>query len=116
MGVNVNDTIELQAPFGGWKLPGLGRELGREGLMAFRELKHIRLRLRKSKIRSANGGVLAFWEDRIAGSACTSRRLLTSNGRLWATGWSSSGGFRGLALSPSRQRLKRLARLDEGRG
>jgi len=43
--VNVNDTTELQAPFGGWKLSGLGRELGREGLMAFREPKHIKIRL-----------------------------------------------------------------------
>src|SRR5208283_6184540 len=39
VGVNVNDTTELQAPFGGWKLSGLGRELGPEGLMAFRECK-----------------------------------------------------------------------------
>jgi succinate-semialdehyde dehydrogenase / glutarate-semialdehyde dehydrogenase len=46
VGVNVNDTSELQAPFGGWKLSGVGRELGVEGLMAFRESKHIRLRLR----------------------------------------------------------------------
>ena len=46
VGVNVNDTTELQAPFGGWKLSGLGRELGPEGLMAFRETKHIKLRLR----------------------------------------------------------------------
>jgi succinate-semialdehyde dehydrogenase / glutarate-semialdehyde dehydrogenase len=46
VGVNVNDTSELQAPFGGWKLSGLGRELGVEGLMAFRESKHIRIRLR----------------------------------------------------------------------
>jgi succinate-semialdehyde dehydrogenase / glutarate-semialdehyde dehydrogenase len=44
VGVNVNDTTELQAPFGGWKLSGLGRELGPEGLMAFRESKHIRIR------------------------------------------------------------------------
>ncbi len=35
-----------QAPFGGWKLSALGRELGPEGLMAFREPKHIRMRLR----------------------------------------------------------------------
>jgi acyl-CoA reductase-like NAD-dependent aldehyde dehydrogenase len=30
VGVNVNDTTDLQAPFGGWKLSGLGRELGPE--------------------------------------------------------------------------------------
>ena len=46
VGVNVNDTSELQAPFGGWKLSGLGRELGSEGIMAYREPRHIRLRLR----------------------------------------------------------------------
>jgi succinate-semialdehyde dehydrogenase/glutarate-semialdehyde dehydrogenase len=45
--VNVNDTSELQAPFGGWKLSGVGRELGPEGLMAFRETKHIKIRLRQ---------------------------------------------------------------------
>jgi succinate-semialdehyde dehydrogenase / glutarate-semialdehyde dehydrogenase len=46
VGVNVNDTTELQAPFGGWKLSGLGRELGPEGLLAFRETKHIKIRVR----------------------------------------------------------------------
>jgi succinate-semialdehyde dehydrogenase/glutarate-semialdehyde dehydrogenase len=46
VGVNVNDTTELQAPFGGWKLSGLGRELGHEGLMAYRETKHIKMRVR----------------------------------------------------------------------
>jgi succinate-semialdehyde dehydrogenase / glutarate-semialdehyde dehydrogenase len=46
VGVNINDTTELQAPFGGWKLSGVGRELGPEGLMAFRESKHIKIRLR----------------------------------------------------------------------
>jgi succinate-semialdehyde dehydrogenase / glutarate-semialdehyde dehydrogenase len=51
VGVNVNDTTELQAPFGGWKLSGLGRELGPEGLMAFREPKHIRIRLGSSLTR-----------------------------------------------------------------
>ena len=45
VGVNVNDTTELQAPFGGWKLSGLGRELGPEGLMTFRETRHVRLRI-----------------------------------------------------------------------
>jgi acyl-CoA reductase-like NAD-dependent aldehyde dehydrogenase len=51
VGINVNDTTELQAPFGGWKLSGLGRELGPEGLMTFREPKHIRMRLRASRFR-----------------------------------------------------------------
>lgn len=46
VGVNVNDTSELQAPFGGWKMSGIGRELGPEGLEAFLEKKHIKLRLR----------------------------------------------------------------------
>ncbi|MDE3176765.1 MAG: aldehyde dehydrogenase family protein, partial [Pseudomonadota bacterium] len=46
VGVNVNDTTELQAPFGGWKLSGLGRELGPEGLTQYRETKHIRMRVR----------------------------------------------------------------------
>lgn len=46
VGVNINDTTELQAPFGGWKLSGVGRELGPEGIMAFRESKHIKMRIR----------------------------------------------------------------------
>ena len=46
VGVNINDTTELQAPFGGWKLSGIGRELGPEGLAAYRESKHIKLRVR----------------------------------------------------------------------
>ncbi|MGN6468075.1 MAG: aldehyde dehydrogenase family protein [Rhizobiaceae bacterium] len=46
VGVNVNDTSELQAPFGGWKMSGIGRELGREGIEAFRETRHIKMRVR----------------------------------------------------------------------
>jgi succinate-semialdehyde dehydrogenase/glutarate-semialdehyde dehydrogenase len=45
VGVNINDVAELQAPFGGWKESGLGRELGRWGLESYLELKHIRLAL-----------------------------------------------------------------------
>ena len=45
VGINVNDTTELQAPFGGWKLSGLGRELGPEGLATYRETRHIRMRV-----------------------------------------------------------------------
>jgi acyl-CoA reductase-like NAD-dependent aldehyde dehydrogenase len=46
IGLNVNDTSELQAPFGGCKLSGMGRELGPEGLAAYFEPKLIRMRLR----------------------------------------------------------------------
>ncbi len=46
VGINVNDVTELQAPFGGWKLSGLGRELGREGLFTYLEPKHIRMQVR----------------------------------------------------------------------
>ena len=49
IGVNVNDTSELQAPFGGWKMSGIGRELGREGIDAFRETRHLKMRVRNSK-------------------------------------------------------------------
>ena len=45
IGVNVNNVVDLQAPFGGWKLSGLGRELGHYGLEAYLETKHIRLGL-----------------------------------------------------------------------
>jgi succinate-semialdehyde dehydrogenase/glutarate-semialdehyde dehydrogenase len=46
VGINVNDVTELQAPFGGWKLSGVGRELGPEGLHAYLEPRHIRMRVR----------------------------------------------------------------------
>jgi succinate-semialdehyde dehydrogenase / glutarate-semialdehyde dehydrogenase len=46
VGINVNDTTDIQAPFGGWKLSGMGRELGREGLHAYRETRLIRMRVR----------------------------------------------------------------------
>ena len=43
--VNVNDVTELQAPFGGWKQSGLGRELSRHALNGYLEYKHIRIGL-----------------------------------------------------------------------
>jgi succinate-semialdehyde dehydrogenase / glutarate-semialdehyde dehydrogenase len=46
VGVNVNDTTDLQAPFGGWKLSGMGRELGAEGLMTYLQPRHLRMRVR----------------------------------------------------------------------
>jgi succinate-semialdehyde dehydrogenase / glutarate-semialdehyde dehydrogenase len=45
VGLNVNDITELEAPFGGFKESGVGRELGPEGLEAYLEPKHIRMRL-----------------------------------------------------------------------
>lgn len=44
VGVNVNDVSELQSPFGGRKQSGIGRELGPEGLSAFLEPKHTKVR------------------------------------------------------------------------
>ncbi|HLT95737.1 MAG TPA: aldehyde dehydrogenase family protein [Acidimicrobiia bacterium] len=45
VGVNINDTTELGAPFGGWKLSGFGAELGPEGLRNYARLRHIRMKL-----------------------------------------------------------------------
>lgn len=45
VGVNVNNVADIQAPFGGWKQSGLGRELGHYGLDEYLEIKHIRLGL-----------------------------------------------------------------------
>ncbi len=45
IGVNVNSVVDIQAPFGGWKQSGVGRELGHFGLEAYLEIKHIRLGL-----------------------------------------------------------------------
>ncbi len=42
IGINVNNVAELQAPFGGWKQSGFGRELGHYGLEEYLEIKHIR--------------------------------------------------------------------------
>ena len=49
IGVNVNDTSELQAPFGGWKMSGFGRELGPEGLDTYLQSKHLKIRLRQAR-------------------------------------------------------------------
>jgi succinate-semialdehyde dehydrogenase / glutarate-semialdehyde dehydrogenase len=46
IGINVNDVTELQAPFGGWKLSGGGRDLGPEGLHTFLQTRHVRARVR----------------------------------------------------------------------
>ncbi|WP_419913816.1 aldehyde dehydrogenase family protein [Hoeflea sp.] len=47
VGINVNDVSELQAPFGGWKMSGIGRELGPEALDAYLEQKLVKMRVRR---------------------------------------------------------------------
>ena len=54
VGINVNDTSELQAPFGGWKLSGMGRELGPEGLQAYLQAKRIKMRVMRVSIKVYN--------------------------------------------------------------
>ena len=39
--INVHNFVSAQAPYGGYKLSGLGRELGREGLEAYLETKNV---------------------------------------------------------------------------
>jgi succinate-semialdehyde dehydrogenase/glutarate-semialdehyde dehydrogenase len=42
VGVNINDITELDAPFGGWKMSGFGRDLGVEGLQGMTQAQHVR--------------------------------------------------------------------------
>lgn len=39
--VNCYDALTSQAPFGGYKMSGLGRELGEYGLQAYTEVKTV---------------------------------------------------------------------------
>lgn len=43
VGINVNNVADIQAPFGGWKQSGFGRELSHHGLDEYLEIKHIKL-------------------------------------------------------------------------
>jgi acyl-CoA reductase-like NAD-dependent aldehyde dehydrogenase len=43
IGVNVNDITDINAPFGGMKMSGTGRELGPYGLEAYLQWKHVRV-------------------------------------------------------------------------
>ena len=43
IGVNSNSSVFPQAPFGGYKQSGTGRELGRYGLEEFLEVKSLQL-------------------------------------------------------------------------
>jgi len=48
--IGINEPVPAvpQAPFGGMKESGLGRELAHEGLEAYLETKYVALRLRES--------------------------------------------------------------------
>lgn len=43
IGVNSVNVATTNVPYGGWKESGLGRELGREGLEEYMQIKHIKL-------------------------------------------------------------------------
>jgi hypothetical protein len=43
--VNCYDVLEAQAPFGGYKMSGMGRELGEYGLAAYTEVKTVTTKL-----------------------------------------------------------------------
>ncbi|MGC9515000.1 aldehyde dehydrogenase family protein [Methanocrinis sp.] len=47
VGINLNNPIVPQAPFGGWKESGLSRERSRSALYDYMETKHIRIGLRE---------------------------------------------------------------------
>jgi len=44
VGVNRSFVPSEEAPFGGWKESGLGRELGRDGLSAYLEAKTVQIK------------------------------------------------------------------------
>ncbi|NOZ48876.1 MAG: NAD-dependent succinate-semialdehyde dehydrogenase [Chloroflexi bacterium] len=49
IGVNVNDITDIRGPFGGMKMSGVGRELGKVGLDSYLETKHVRVLRRKPR-------------------------------------------------------------------
>ena len=49
VGINTTNVIVPQAPFGGWKESGIGRERSQAALREYMEEKHIRIGLRKDR-------------------------------------------------------------------
>jgi aldehyde dehydrogenase (NAD+) len=44
--VNCYDVFDPAAPFGGYKMSGMGRELGEYGLQAYTEVKAVTIKVR----------------------------------------------------------------------
>ena len=75
----INDplTDNDAGPFGGFKQSGLGRELGREGLEAFQETKHVHI---ETKLE-----VKDWWYPYGSGSESAKSEIVNSAGlRAWA--------------------------------
>ena len=47
IGININDITDMRGPFGGMKMSGMGRELGKPGIDSYMETKHVRVLRRK---------------------------------------------------------------------
>ncbi|TGZ58625.1 hypothetical protein CRM22_009538 [Opisthorchis felineus] len=43
--INCYDALDAAAPFGGYKMSGLGRELGEYGMQIYSEVKTVNMRL-----------------------------------------------------------------------
>ena len=41
MSVNCNNSVHVEAPFGGYKQSGIGKDLGTEALEQYTELKNV---------------------------------------------------------------------------
>ncbi|MER3418793.1 MAG: hypothetical protein C4343_06845 [Chloroflexota bacterium] len=39
--INCNNSVHIEAPFGGYKMSGLGRELGMDALREYTEVKNV---------------------------------------------------------------------------
>jgi acyl-CoA reductase-like NAD-dependent aldehyde dehydrogenase len=41
LSVNSNSSVHVEAPFGGYKQSGIGRELGLHGMLMYTEVKNV---------------------------------------------------------------------------
>jgi len=47
--VNCNNSVHIEAPFGGYKSSGLGRDLGLDALREYTEVKNVYVDLREAE-------------------------------------------------------------------